>query len=426
MDNPGASDIVRRRILMVIPELGYGGAERSFLSLARLLSEYHDVSIAVFKRHYANGKYAQEKCEVGFPLTVLDADVAINKFGRWMRRLRGLQVLKAEADVTISFLTGANILNVATGGKSRKIVSMRGSRRFDPAFSKFKLFFYEHLIDPLTFRYSDCVIAISEGLSNELKSKIGYKTRKKIRTIELFFDVEQLIKSSDGEIEDKILALKGQPVLISAGRLSPEKGFQSLLHVFAGVRQSIPNAKLILIGDGPLYQTLVDLCKSLNLPISDGESGLYESAVVFLGYRSSPHRYFRVANLFVSSSLTEGFSNIIVEALVTGIPVLATDCPWGPRSILWETPVNVTVPYPTEEPTYADYGVLMPRIDESKYYQVWVDELIKFLVNPTLVGQYLNKGKEKVAQLDSKRIAQKWFEIIDEATVKQDEAVNGK
>ena len=71
---PESAKIMRRRILMLIPELGFGGAEKSFLRLARLLSEYHDVSLAVFKRHYASGNYSKEEEDISLSLTVLDSD----------------------------------------------------------------------------------------------------------------------------------------------------------------------------------------------------------------------------------------------------------------------------------------------------------------------------------------------------------------
>jgi glycosyltransferase involved in cell wall biosynthesis len=294
---------------------------------------------------------------------------------------------------------------------------MRGSRRYDPAFNRIKILFYEHLIDPLTFKFSDCVISISEGLSSELRSNVGSITKKKIKTIGLFFDAEQLIASSSEAIEDEILALKGSPIVVSAGRLSQEKGFQHLIKVFSDVHLTMTDAKLILIGDGPLYQSLVEMCQTLNLSVSDGKSSLRESAVIFLGYRSNPCRYFRVAKLFVSSSLTEGFSNVIVEALAAGVPVLATDCPWGPRTILWKNPTDVSTPYPTEFPTYANYGVLMPRIDQVKFQQVWVDELMKLLSQPFVIDEYVEKGFERVNEYDFKQVLNKWLDVIDEPKV---------
>lgn len=414
MDNSGASDIVRRRILMIIPELGYGGAEKSFLRLARFLSKYHDVSLTVFKRHYSKGNYSQKEEEIELPLTELDVDKGAGKFSRWMRRWRGLRVLQAKADVTISFLTGANLLNVSTGGQGRKIISVRGSRKYDPLLTPFKKLLYERIIDPFTISCSDLVVSISEGLSRELMAHVGHATSRKIRTINLFFNAEELIAGSTEPIEQEVAALQGHPLIMTAGRMSREKGFQDLIKVFANVRRQIPDARLMLIGDGPLYQTLVEICRSLSLSCSNGRSNIGESAVVFLGYKRNPHRYYRLARFFVLSSHTEAFSNTVVEAMAAGTPVVAADCPWGPRSILWRDPPVLSTPYPTETPTYADYGILMPRIDQERFHQQWSDEIVKLLTQPALIQNYADCGQERVRQLDVRVLAQKWLDIIEE------------
>jgi len=406
--------IIRRRILMVIPELGFGGAEKSFLHLAQLLSEFHDVSLVVFKRHYAKGNYSKKEEDISLPLIVLDSGVDSGRLGRWHNRLSKLRALKNDADLTISFLTGANILNVVSGGQGSKVVSMRGSRRYDPAFSRLRLLLYEHFVDPLTFKYSDSIIAISEGLSGELRRNVGVATQTKIKTIQLFIDAKQLINSSNDIIEEQISELIAYPVIVAAGRLSPEKGFQNLLHVFAIVRKSVPGAKFLLIGDGPLYKYLKELCEILNLPVSDGKSNVLESAVIFLGYCNNPNRYFRVARLFVMSSIAEGFSNVLLEALAAGIPVIAVNCPWGPRSILWKEPDDVITPYPTVTPTYADYGVLMPRIDQARFHHIWADELVKLLNQPSLVEKYAERGPQRVREFDSQLIVHKWLDVIEE------------
>ena len=414
MDNPGASDIVRRRILMLIPELGYGGAEKSFLRLARFLSKYHDVSLAVFTRHYSKGDYSQKDEKIELSLTQLDSDKGAGKFSRWLRRWRGLRVLQAESDVTISFLTGANLLNVATGGKGRKIISVRGSRKYDPSLTPFKKLLYERIIDPLTISCSDLVVSISEGLSGELMAHVGHAARRKIRTINLFFNAEELIAGSTEPVEQEIAALQRYPLIVTAGRMSREKGFQDLIKVFANVRRQIPDARLMLIGDGPLYQTLVEICRSLSLSCSNGSSNIAESAVIFLGYKKNPHRYYRFARFFVLSSHTEAFSNAVVEALAAGAPVVAADCPWGPRSVLWREPPVLSAPYPTETPTYADYGILMPRIDLERFHQHWSDEIVKLLTQPSIIQNYAKCGRERVRQLDVRVLAQKWLDIIQE------------
>ncbi len=413
MNNLGVKK--RYKILMLIPELGYGGAEKSFLRLSDLLAERHDVRIAVFKRHYAKGNYSVSDDEVlALPIVVMDDEEHSGRLRRWMSRWRKLRALKQESDITISFLTGANILNVAVFGKSKTVVSMRGSRHFDPAFTGIKRFLYEYIVDPLTFMLANRIVSISEGLSNELGKHVCLNTKLKIQTIELFVNAEEMISETNDPIEEELEKLRGQPVIITAGRLSPEKGFHDLITVFSNVYKSVPNAKLILIGDGPMYQTLIELARTLHLSVSDGSSGVEKAAVIFLGYRKNPLRYFRVAKTFVLSSLTEGFSNTVLEALAAGVPVVATNCPWGPRSILYERSTDNNTPYPTEKVTQADYGLLMPRIDMVHYHKEWIDVLISILQDSNVDNNLIDSARDRLHAFDSHIVGQKWFKLLEE------------
>jgi glycosyltransferase involved in cell wall biosynthesis len=404
----------RRKILMLIPELGYGGAEKSFLRLSHLLSKYHDVQIAVFQQHYAKGNYAQSDYSLTVTITILDNKKNIGRFHRWKNRWKNLKALKKDSDITISFLTGANILNASISTQSKTIVSMRGSRHFDPNFSYLKRLLYEFIIDPLTFMFSDRIISVSDGLSSELKRYVTKRTKQKIQTIEVFVNAKELISLSTASIEKEIEDLKVYPIIIGAGRLSPEKGFQYLIPIFSKVHEDIPNAKLILIGDGPQYKNLINLCKKLNLSYTSDKTKYQESAVVFLGYRKNPLRYFRIAKLFVLSSLTEGFPNGIIEALASGISVVATDCPWGPRSVLCKVPKDIKTPYHTIVPSEVDYGVLMPRIDDKKFKDLWVQKLNTILLNKKENKKNIFLGNQRVHELDISVIGKKWLDLIEE------------
>lgn len=414
------SDVInRRKILMFIPELGYGGAEKSFIRLAKFLSNYHDVQIAVFKRHYAKGDYAQIDDELTLPVTILDDKEYTGRFRRWKNRWENLRKLKKDSDITISFLTGANILNTSVFGKSKTIVSMRGSRRFDPNLSRSKRIIYEYLIDPVTYILSDRVVSISTGLSHELGERVSAGTKKKIVTIELFLDVMNMIDSCDESIEPEIEKVIKTPTLITVGRLSEEKGFKDLISVFKKVLVDIPTAKLIIIGDGPKKNELSQHCEELNISYCHEVTKMEESSVVFLGYRKKPCRYFKLAKCFVLSSLTEGFSNTTLEALATGTPVIAVDSPWGPRSILWKTPKNIIAPYPTKQATQADYGLLMPRIDIIANHEEWTTSLKEKLLTESLNVDTIKKSQNRLYDFDLDVVGNKWLSLIDDCYIEK-------
>ena len=113
------------------------------------------------------------------------------------------------------------------------------------------------------------------------------------------------------------------PVFITMGRLSVEKDHEKLIRAFAGFRKSAPEARLLIIGDGPLQAHLRDLVKRLKLG----------GKVRLPGFRKNPFPYLKRADCFVLSSNHEGQPMVLLEALILGKPIVATDIA-GNRGVL--------------------------------------------------------------------------------------------
>lgn len=103
--------------------------------------------------------------------------------------------------------------------------------------------------------------------------------------------------------------------IMAIGRLSPEKGFDLLLRALAQARVSIPDLKLVIFGEGPQRQALTELICALQL----------ESSVALAGYHDHASHYLQYGSLFVMSSLTEGLPLVLLEAMASRIPIIATD-----------------------------------------------------------------------------------------------------
>ncbi|WP_018479666.1 glycosyltransferase [Pontibacter roseus] len=115
--------------------------------------------------------------------------------------------------------------------------------------------------------------------------------------------------------------------LLAIGRLMEQKDYFTLIQSIAHYKRITSDSiNLNIVGEGPLENELKKLVKSLAL----------ENEVHFLGFQANPYRYLSKSKYLISSSLYEGFSNVILESLALGVPVIATDCPSGNREVLEE------------------------------------------------------------------------------------------
>lgn len=98
------------------------------------------------------------------------------------------------------------------------------------------------------------------------------------------------------------------------------------------LRKYIPDIQLVILGQGVYYNKLEKLVQSLNL----------KECVHLMGAKSNPYKYMYNADIFVLTSLYEGFPNVLVEAMSVGLPIVSVDCKSGPRELLNDD-VNITI-----------------------------------------------------------------------------------
>ena len=142
-------------------------------------------------------------------------------------------------------------------------------------------------------------------------------------------------------------------LLLYMGRVAKEKGLDFLIRAFAKVAAERPQARLLLVGDGPYRRALENLVQRLGL----------SNQVIFTG--SVPHEeipdYASAADLFVFSSVTDTQGLVLVEAMAAGVPVVAVEAP-GPIDVLAE---GGGVLVPTKEDAFVE-AVLSLLMDEGR------------------------------------------------------------
>jgi glycosyltransferase involved in cell wall biosynthesis len=169
---------------------------------------------------------------------------------------------------------------------------------------------------------NDGIIAVSQGVAQHTATLIGLPIER-IQVAPQPSVTPELEQLAVAPVEHPWFAPDQPPVILGVGRLTPQKDFASLIRAFAKLRATRP-CRLVILGEGELRNALTELATSLG--VADD--------FALPGFVTNPYAYMAKAGLFVLSSAFEGSPNVLIEALGVGAPLVATDCPYGPREIL--------------------------------------------------------------------------------------------
>ena len=163
----------------------------------------------------------------------------------------------------------------------------------------------------LFYSWADGIIAISDGVAQDLIANTGLDENK-IHVIHNPIVTTDLINLSMEHLEHPWFHPDSPPVIIGAGRLAKQKGFDILLKAFARLRDHL-DCRLMILGEGPERKSLEELAASLDI----------SSDVSMPGFIPNPFSYFRQAAVFALPSIYEGFGNVLAESLAVETPVFS-------------------------------------------------------------------------------------------------------
>jgi glycosyltransferase involved in cell wall biosynthesis len=221
----------------------------------------------------------------------------------------------------------------------------------------------------LFLRYADGVIVNSAGMKGECMRDFRVPEQR-IAVVPNCVDL-QTVQTMSGEHAD--ITIKSSIVFSSAGRLEKEKNLAFLLRTFARVRKET-EAKLLIIGEGSEKAQLHRLSEELDIA----------GDIIFVGYQRNPYKYIVKSDILIHTCLFEGFPNIILEAMAFGVPVVAMDCPYGPRDII----------------KHGENGFLIPMNDEGAL----VKTLLTLAGNRALRELIAKKGLERVGDFSARKM----------------------
>jgi glycosyltransferase involved in cell wall biosynthesis len=313
----------QKRIAIFLPGLYDGGAERVMLNLAEGLTSLGfnlDLILAQAEGAFIDAVPATVRL-IELNKTPLSAKRTLSSLLPLVHYIRSVR-----PDYMLSCLYYANI--IALWAKSLARVPFRLVISEHNTFSSGKSilpYYYRLIFQNLmkfTYPMADEIIAVSKGVAEDLTKTVGIPANRIKVVYNPIINPELSIKKNI-PIDDPWFLEKEPPVVLAIGRLTQQKGFDILIQAFAQVRKRC-DARLVILGEGEERTSLNNLIRDLNL----------QEHVRLPGFVTNPYPYLANADLFVLSSRWEGLPTVLVEALYCGAPIIATDCPSGPREIL--------------------------------------------------------------------------------------------
>jgi GalNAc-alpha-(1->4)-GalNAc-alpha-(1->3)-diNAcBac-PP-undecaprenol alpha-1,4-N-acetyl-D-galactosaminyltransferase len=312
-----------RRLLLVISSLSGGGAERVATLLARgwIDHGYHVALVTIFGRdrdfYTLPAGVERHALNLGGESRGLFARIAANA-----RRIRALRrtICAATPDVVISFMPQTNVLSLLAAGRRGPPVIV--TEHADPR--RFPLPGAWEWLRRRCYPRAARLVSVSPSVDTQF----DWLPADRRCVIPNPVVVEN---ATDPPVTPPF---PWPRAMIGMGRLAPEKGFDRLIEAFARLAKDFPDWGLTILGEGterPRLEALIarhELSTRVSLP----------------GAAPAPFPLLRAADLFVLSSLTEGFGNALVEALACGLPVVATDCWDGPQDIMRDGVEGLIVP----------------------------------------------------------------------------------
>ena len=415
----------RKNILFFIYRLYGGGAERVVSNLSMALGDNYNIKIATYDIEEKTYPYKGELIHIKLPFSKNPADNnSIQRTIRFFILITKLRRLKRDnkIDISVSFGEQANIINVLSKNKERTYLSMRTTLSKEMQHRPKKKIL-TGLIKRL-YNRAEAIVVPSALAASDLEQFFDVR-KSKLEIIHNYVDSVAINKLSGETISDIDLSLLfRQQILLNVGRITPAKGQWLLLHLFKNLKERYPNTRLVIIGEGESerhFKTkLFNYAVKLGLKLYDNTTPnkfTLDHDVFFIGFHSNPFKYMKQSQLLVFSSTFEGFPNTIIEAMQSGLPVIAADCQSGPREIIAP---DTDPSKHTSITEFHDTGILAPALDSSSIDKAvdnsiiieWEKAIITLLDNEQLRNKYIRNGIERATAFEKEIILKKWEALL--------------
>lgn len=379
-----------KKLAIIVPSLSDGGAEKVAANLSII---YKELGYEVYIILYEN--------RVSFDYEGIIIDLKIKKKNGVSKIFRDYEIYSKlkkvkkqyKFDVVISHLPKTDLMNCLSKQNEKVITTIHNNIDIDyPSYMKRAL--------PYIARKSDLIASVSKVGEQYIKSCYKKANVKTIYNPQILENIKVLANDEISEIPNDIFE---NEVIINIGRLNIQKGQWHLIRSFSKLLLSKPNAKLLIVGKGELENELKELTKKLGI----------EKSVIFVGFNKNPYKFIQKSDLYVGTSLYEGFGMTIVEAMSLGVPAISTDCISGPREIIAPDKFNEEIDYSQIQ----EYGILTSNfgstisiedIEVSCYEKHLAEDMLKLLNDKEEYDKLSKLSIERSKAFDYKNIKKVW------------------
>lgn len=396
------------KILFLIPTLQNDGAERAMSNITTHLPPNVEADILI--NSVSENDYPTNAKIINLGMTTKSNKNLLYQIRAMLRRIPKLYNLKKNNgyDACISFMDSANICNIISGRKYCKtIVSVRMN------IAESKTFAYRWIVCPLAklmYNKADNVVAVSKGVGKTLVSELGIR-HEIVKTITNGYDIDEIREQAKLKLNEDLKLPRDKFIFVMLGRYSYEKAQWHLIRAFREVvKQCGKNVHLLLIGKGNEEEYLKTVIYKNNLG----------DFVTLMSYQKNPFSVLMRCNVFVMPSMFEGYCNALCEALICGLPCIATDFQSSAREILApDTSIEYQIMDGIE---YAEYGILTPVCSGIRYKgdeplekpeQYLSKAMISVYEDKELLENYKLKADERASQLDINKKVQDWIKLAE-------------
>jgi len=372
------------KVLQLISSSGFYGADNVLIELSRQLNatDFSPI-VGVFKNlynpHLEIAKVAQSHC---LPVQVFRCRGKLDP-----KTILGLRHFLEKQKIGLihahGYKTNFYVL-AATAGKKIPCVTTCHNWLGDES----KMRFYSWLDKSLLKRF-DRVVAVSDPVMREIQ-KHGTASKKVVKILN-GIDVDRFINTGNrARLKEELGIPENARVIGTVGRLSEEKGHMHLFEAAVTVMERCPKVVFLVVGDGPLRPYLEEKSKEF-ADTARVKTGISETPFIFAGVRQDMPAIYSIMDIFILPSLNEGLPMVLLEAMASQKPVIATNVGAVPKVI---------------ENGYS--GILVPPGDIESLAEAIID----LLSNPRKAGVFAAHARERVEQeFSSKRMAERYIEV---------------